>query len=38
LTHFTGKYAKSGQFIEYNEPGYQYKGIDIDGELADSLE
>jgi hypothetical protein len=38
LTHFTGKYAKSGQFIEYSEPGYQYKGIDIDGELADSLE
>jgi hypothetical protein len=37
LTHFTGKYAKGGQLIEYNEPGYQYKGVDIDGELADSL-
>src|SRR2546423_10390000 len=37
LTHFTGKYAKGGQLIEYNEPGYQYKGVDIDAELADSL-
>src|ERR1700682_6396611 len=37
LTHFTGKYAKAGKLIEYNEPGYQYKGVDIDGELADSL-
>ena len=29
--------TKGGQFFEYNEPGYEYKGIDIDGELAKSL-
>jgi hypothetical protein len=37
LTHFAGKYDKGGKFFEYNEPGYEYKGVDIDGELAKSL-
>src|SRR5690348_10915245 len=37
LTHFTGKYAKGGKLIEYDKPNYQYKGIDIDGQFADSL-
>src|SRR5437763_851359 len=37
LTHFAGKYENGGKFFEYNEPGYEYKGVDIDGELAKSL-
>jgi hypothetical protein len=37
LTHFTGKYEKSGKMFEYNEPGFEYKGVDIDGELANQL-
>jgi hypothetical protein len=37
LMHFAGKYDKDGKFFEYNEPGYQYKGVDIDGDLANSL-
>jgi hypothetical protein len=37
LTHFIGKYEKSGQLIAYDKPGFQYKGTDIDGGLADGL-
>jgi hypothetical protein len=37
LTHFTGKYEKGGQMFDYNEPGFTYKGVDIDGELSNSL-
>ncbi len=37
LTHFVGKYEKSGQLIAYDKPGYQYKGTDIDGAFANSL-
>ena len=37
LTHFTGKYEKSGKMFEYNEPGFEYKGVDIDGEMANEL-
>ena len=37
LTHFTGKYEKSGKLIDYDKPGYQYKGTDIDGPFANSL-
>jgi hypothetical protein len=37
LTHFVGKYEKGGQLIAYDKPGYQYKGTDIDGGLADGL-
>jgi hypothetical protein len=37
LTHFAGKYDKGGKFFEYTEPGYEYKGVDIDGEVAKSL-
>jgi hypothetical protein len=36
-THFLGKYAAHGKVIDYDQPGYQYKGIDIDGPLAQSL-
>src|SRR5271169_2090176 len=37
LTHFVGKYEKAGNLITYDKPGYQYKGTDIDGQLADSM-
>jgi hypothetical protein len=37
LTHFVGKYERGGKLIEYDKPGYQYKGTDIDGSFADSL-
>ena len=37
LKHFVGKYEKGGQLIAYDKPGYQYKGTDIDGQLADSM-
>lgn len=34
---FKGKYEKGGQYIEYTEPGFEYKEMDIDGELAHDL-
>jgi len=37
LVHFTGKYEKSGKLFDYNEPGFQYKGVDLDGEFANDL-
>lgn len=37
LTHFEGKYATHGKLIAYDKPGFEYKGIDIDGAVADSL-
>jgi len=37
LVHFTGKYEKSGKLFDYNEPGFEYKGVDIDGELANEF-
>jgi hypothetical protein len=37
LTHFTGHYEKSGKLIAYDKPGYEYKGIDIDGDLANDM-
>src|SRR5713226_1271930 len=27
LAHFVGKYEKGGKLIEYDKPGYQYKGL-----------
>ena len=37
LTHFIGKYEKAGKLIEYDKPGYQYKDLDIDGDMANDL-
>ncbi len=37
LVHFNGKYEKGGKLFEYNEPGFEYKGMDIDGDLANEL-
>jgi hypothetical protein len=37
LVAFEGQYRKGKELIPYTEPGYQYKGVDIDGELIDDL-
>ena len=37
LLSFRGKYEKGGRYIEYSQPGYEYKDLDIDGALMDSL-
>jgi len=37
LAHFVGKYEKGGKLVPYDKPGYEYKGLDIDGDLADSM-
>jgi hypothetical protein len=37
LVNFTGKYEHGGKLFEYNEPGFEYKGVDIDGSLANEL-
>jgi hypothetical protein len=37
LAHFEGKYESKGEFVSYDEPGYEYKEIDIDGELINEM-
>ncbi len=37
LAHFEGKYETHGKYIAYDRPRYQYKNLDIDGELIDEL-
>lgn len=37
LTHFEGKYERKGQYIPYTEPGYEYKDMDIDGDLINDM-
>jgi hypothetical protein len=37
LTRFSGKYERNGKYVEYDKPGYQYKDLDIDGELAKEM-
>jgi len=37
LLSFRGKYEKGGKYVEYTKPGYEYKDLDIDGALMDSL-
>jgi len=37
LAHFTGKYESHGKYYDYDKPGYEYKGLDIDGNLANDL-
>jgi hypothetical protein len=33
LTQFSGKYEKGGQYVTYGKPGFEYKDMDIDGDL-----
>jgi hypothetical protein len=37
LAHFEGKYESHGKYFNYDKPGYQYKGVDIDGELINDM-
>ena len=37
LVRFEGKYERKGEYIAYDRPGYEYKGMDIDGELINGL-
>lgn len=38
LVQCSGKYEQKGKFIGYSQPGYQYKGIDLDGALVQWIE
>jgi len=37
LDWFTGRYEKDGKLTEYYDPGYNYKDVDIDGDLINDL-
>jgi hypothetical protein len=37
LLSFRGKYERGGKYIEYTQPGYEYRDVDIDGALIGSL-
>jgi hypothetical protein len=37
LLHFDGKYEYKGKYVTYDRPGYNYKDMDIDGDLIDDL-
>jgi len=37
LVSFDGRYEVKGQYLTYDKPGYRYKGVDLDGDLLDSL-
>ncbi len=37
LEKFEGWYERGGQMIPYGEPGFSYKGLDIDGDVIDDL-
>jgi len=33
LIRFLGKYEKNGKLLEYGEPGFRHKELDLDGEI-----
>ncbi len=37
LTNFNGRYALHGTYISYDKPGYEYKGLDLDGSLIGQM-
>jgi hypothetical protein len=37
LVKFEGKYERNGKYIRYDKPGYEYKDVDLDSGLIDSL-
>jgi hypothetical protein len=37
LVSFTGEYRKGKEMLLYFQPGFEYKNVDIDGELIDEL-
>jgi hypothetical protein len=34
---FRGKYEKDGKYFDYDDPDFEYKDIDIDGEILDEI-
>lgn len=36
-TSFKGKFEKDGQIFEYDDPEFEYKSVDIDGQILDEL-
>lgn len=37
LARFDGRYEANGRYFTYDKPDYHYKGMDIDGDLINSL-
>jgi hypothetical protein len=37
LVKFDGKYESKGRYHDYDKPGYEYKGVDIDGQILDGM-
>ncbi|HLJ45980.1 MAG TPA: hypothetical protein VKU01_08230 [Bryobacteraceae bacterium] len=37
LLSFSGEYRKGRKMLPYTEPGYHYKGLDVDGDLVKEL-
>jgi hypothetical protein len=37
LAKFEGKYERKGAFFAYDQPGYEYKDLDIDGDLINDM-
>jgi len=37
LAHFEGKYERKGKLVSYQEPGKQFKDLDIDGDLIGDM-
>lgn len=37
LVSFSGRYESHGVYTAYGKPGYHYKGLDLDGDLIDSM-
>jgi hypothetical protein len=37
LTHFDGRYQAGSKYVSYDRPEFRYKGMDIDGDLINSL-
>lgn len=37
LVRLQGKYEKDGKMVEYDQPGFRPKSLDLDGELIDSF-
>jgi hypothetical protein len=37
LTKLDGKYERNGKYIAYDQPGFSYKEVDIDGDLINDM-
>jgi hypothetical protein len=37
LSKFAGKYEFKGKYVPYDQPGYRYKDLDLDGDLMHSM-